>query len=258
MEKFYESTVATAIHDGQPSEPVASGAADTETIMLTAMRAGRAPRSIMRTGSHELRNMSLGFDLKPPQAYQRLCEAFSSQGGDPTEFRPHGEMIRVLATSRPGGVFLCLGGGAGEMGAWVLGGMDLASRLVIVVHVQDAAAFLGDVRDHRFDLITDLSPGQAAELSRLALGRLAPGAFYMTRHSPAELTNMLSAQDAAAGNQESALDSNRFVLAHLPGELGVTLIARGPQTILAKRRGGRRARQGVTPLFSARSRSARD
>lgn len=243
------------------------------------MRPGRAPRSIMRPGSHELRNMSLGFDLKPPQAYQRLCEAFSSRGGEPTEFRPHGELIRVLAASRPGGVFLCLGGGAGEMGAWVLGGMDLASRLVVVVqdgneadklrpvfdddlrvtvHVQDAAAFLGDVRDHRFDLITDLSPGQAAELSRLALGRLAPGAFYMTRHSPAELTQMLSAQGAAAGTRESALDPNRFVLAHLPGELDVTLVARGPQKFLAKRRGGRRARQGVTPLFSARPRSGRD
>jgi len=248
--------------------------------MLTAMRAARRPRSIMRPGSHELRNMSQGFHLKPPQAYLRLCEIFSSQGGEPTAFRPHGEMTRVLAASRPGGVVLCLGGGAGEMGAWALGGMDLASRLVVVaqdekeadmlrpvfdddlrvtVHVQDAAAFLGDVRDHRFDLITDLSPGQAAELSRLALGRLATGAFYMTRHSPAELTQMLSAQDTAAGNQESALDPKQFFLAHLPGELDVTLIARGEHRIQAKRRGGRRgARQGVTPLFSARPRSAGD
>ncbi len=223
--------------------------------------------------------MSQGFDLRPPQAYLRLCESFSSRGGEPTAFRPHGEMARLLAASRPGGVFLCLGGGAGEMGAWVLGGMDLASRLVVVVqdgddadllrpvfgddlrvtvHVQDAAAFLGDVRDHRFDLITDLSPGQAAELSRLALDRLATGAIYMTRHSPAQLTEMLSVQGTAAGNQESALDPNRFVLAHLPGELNITLIARGPQRIQAERRGGRRARQGITPLFSARPRSAED
>ena len=223
--------------------------------------------------------MSQGFNLEPPQAYLRLCEAFSSQGVEPTALRPLGELTRVLAASRPGGVFLCLGGGAGELGAWVLGGMDLASRLVIVaqdrdegdvlrpvfgddlrvaVHVQDAAAFLGDVRDHRFDLITDLNPGPATELSRLALGRLATGALYMTRHSPAELTQMLSVQGTEAGNQESALDPSRFVLTHLPGELDVTLIARGPQRIQAKRRGGRRARQGVTPLFSARSRNAAD
>lgn len=223
--------------------------------------------------------MSLGFDLKPPQAYQRLCEAFSSRGGEPTEFRPHGELTRVLAASRPGGVFLCLGGGAGEMGTWVVGGMDLSSRLVVVVengneadmlrpifaddlritvHVQDAVAFLGDVRDHRFDLITDLSPGQAGELSRLALVGLAPNAFYMTRHSPAQLTQVLSVQGTAAGNQESVLDPGQFVLTHLAGELGVTLIARGPQKIQPKRRGGRRARQGITPLFSARPRSAGD
>ena len=124
--------------------------------------------------------MSQSFDSKPPQAYLRLCEIFSYQDRDPTALRPRGELARVLAASRPGGVFLCLGGGAGEMGAWVLGGMDLSSRLVVVVqdgdeddklrpvfgddlritvHVQDAVAFLGDVRDHRFDLITDLSPG---------------------------------------------------------------------------------------------------
>ncbi len=223
--------------------------------------------------------MSQSFDLKPPQAYLRLRETFSCRDGEPTAFRHHGEITRVLTASRPGGVFLCLGGGAGEMGAWAVGGMDLSSRLVVVVqdedeadklrpvfgddlritvHVQDAVAFLGDVRDHRFDLITDLSPGQAAALSRLALVRLAPSAFYMTRHSPAQLTRMLSLQGTAAGNQESALDPGQFVLTHLAGELDVTLIARGPQRIQPKRRGGRRAMQGITPLFSARPRSAGD
>ena len=224
--------------------------------------------------------MSVEFDSEPPQAYLRLCETFPPGGGGPTVAPRLCEVTRVLAASRPGGVFLCLGPGSGETGTWVLGGMDLASRLVVVVqggdeadtlervfdgdlrvtvHVQDAVTFLGDVRDHRFDLITDLSPGQAAELSRLALGRLATGAFYMTRHSPAELTQMLSAQDTAAGNQESALDPKQFFLAHLPGELDVTLIARGEHRMQAKRRGGRRgARQGVTPLFSARPRSAGD
>jgi len=223
--------------------------------------------------------MSQSFDLKPPQAYLRLCEIFSCQDRDPTALRPRGELARVLAASRPGGVFLCLGGGAGEMGAWVLGGMDLSSRLVVVVqdgdesdklrpifgddlritvHVQDAAAFLGDVRDHRFDLITELSPGPASELSRLALARLAPSAFYMTRHSPAQLTQMLSVQNTAGGNQESAPDPNQFVLTHLAGELDITLVARGPQRIQPKRRGGRRSRQGITPLFSARTPGAGD
>ena len=217
------------------------------------------------------------FDSDPPPAYSRLCEALSSRGGGPTVNLPLGEVTRVLAASRPGGVFLCLGRGAGEMGTWILDGMDLASRLVVVVEdgeeagmlgpifgddlrvtvqVQDAVAFLGDVRDHRFDLITDLNPEQPADLTCLALDRLAVGAFYMTRHSAPELTEMLSSSDAAAGNHEAAQDSSTFVLAHLPGEVGVTLIAHGPRRIQAKRRGGRRTKRGVTPLFSSRPRGA--
>ncbi len=231
----------------------------------------------MRPGTHGSSNMSRRFDSDPPQAYSRLCEALSTRGGGPTVTPPLGEMARVLATSRPGGVFLCLGHGAGEMGTWILGGMDLASRLLIVVeegeeagvlrpifgddlrvtvHVQDAVSFLGDVRDHRFDLITDLNPGQPADLTCLALGRLAVGAFYMTRHSAPELTEMLSSSDAIAENHAAALDFSTFALAHLPGAVGVTLIAHGPQRIQAKRRGGRRAKRGVTPLFSSRPRGA--
>lgn len=223
--------------------------------------------------------MSRSFTSKPPPAYLRLCEIFSYQDREPTGLRPRGELARVLAACRPGGVFLCLGGGAADMGAWVVDGMDLSSRLVVVVqdgdeahklppvfgddlritvHVQDPVAFLGDVRDHRFDLITELSPGPATELSRLALARLAPGAVYMTRHSPAQLTQMLSVQNAAAGDQESAPDPDQFVLTHLAGELDITLVARGPQRIQPKRRGGRRSRQGITPLFSTRTPSAGD
>ena len=229
----------------------------------------------MRPGTHASSNMSRRFGSDPPQAYSRLCEALSSRGDGPTVTPPLGEVTRVLTTSRPGGVFLCLGRGAGEMGTWILDGMDLASRLVVVVeegeeagmlrpifgddlrvtvHVQDPVSFLGDVRDHRFDLITDLNPEQPADLTRLALERLAVGAFYMTRHSAPELTEMLSSSDAAAASHAAALDSSTFALAHLPGAVDVTLIAHGPRRIQPKRRGGRRAKRGVTPLFSPRPR----
>ena len=218
--------------------------------------------------------MSREFNLQPPQAYARLCETLSARGGAPVVTPALGEVARVLAASRPGGVFLCLGRGAGEMAAWILDGMDLSGRLVVVVqdsdeaevlrpilgddlritvHAQEAAAFLGDVRDHRFDLITDLSSGQPADLTRLALGRLALGAFYMSLHGAPELSEMLSGQTTGAGDQEAAMDPGSFAFAHLSGELGVSLIVRGPQRVQAKRRGGRRARQGVTPLFSSRA-----
>lgn len=223
--------------------------------------------------------MSRAFDSQAPKAYLRLCETRALQGHLPALNPPLGEVIRVLSASRPGGVFLCLGQGAGETGAWILDGMDLSSRLVVVVedgleadmlrsllgddlrvtvHVQDALSFLGDVRDHRFDLITDLSPGECAELTRLALERLALGAFYMTRHPAVVLTQMLCATATAAEGQEAVLDPNAFVLAHLPGALAVSLIVHRPQKPQAKRRGGRRAREGITPLFSSRPRSTGD
>ncbi len=216
--------------------------------------------------------MSREFNLQPPQAYARLCETLSARGGAPAVAPALGEVARVLAASRPGGVFLCLGRGAGEMAAWILDGMDLSGRLVVVVqnsdeakvlrpilgddlritvHAQEAAAFLGDVRDHRFDLITDLSSGLPADLTRLALGRLALGAFYMSLHGAPQLSEMLSGQ--TTGAEEAALDPASFVFAHLSGELDVSLIVRGPQRVQAKRRGGRRTRQGVTPLFSSRA-----
>ena len=43
-----------------------------------------------------------------------------------------------------------------------------------------------------------------------------------------------------------------FAFAQLPAELAVSLMVRGPHRVQGKRRGGRRARQGVTPLFSSK------
>lgn len=222
--------------------------------------------------------MSSEFEAQAPKAYVRLCETLSAQGDGPAVTVEVGEVIRVLSASRPGGVFLCVGDGAGESGTWVLDGMDLSSRLVVVVedahaadtlravfgddlritvHVQEAVAFLGDVRDHRFDLITDLSREQSPRLTELELGRLGVGAFFMTRHSCAALAEMLSDRNAQDGTR-AALDLGAFTLARLPGELGVTLLAHRSPRPEAKRRGGRRSRAGVTPLFSSRPRTAGD
>jgi hypothetical protein len=218
--------------------------------------------------------MPQGFNLQPPSAYTRLCETRVSADSEAAITPPLGEFVRVLATSRPGGVFLCLGHAAGEMATWILDGMDLSGRLVAVVedneeaevlrplfgddlrvtvHVQDALGFLCDVRDHRFDLITDLNPGDPADLTRLALGRLALGAFYLSLHAAPELAGMLRAQAADGGHCEAPLHADRFAFAHLRSDLGISMLVHGPQRFQAKRRGGRRARQGVTPLFSTRA-----
>ena len=213
------------------------------------------------------------FDLRPPQSYSRLCEQLIGAGREACVAPALGELVRVLAASRPGGVMLCLGAGAGELATWILDGLDLSARLVVVVsdeneagllkalfgddmrvtvHVQDALEFLGDVRDHRFDLITDLSPGQPGALAHLALARLAPGAMYLSRHPAPTLAETLAAPKVPVQKPETAVLRDHFSFAQLRGELGVSLVVHGPQRVAAKRRGGRRARQGVTPLFSSR------
>lgn len=209
-----------------------------------------------------------------PHAYTRLCESLASRGERPAVSHKLGELTRALTASRPGGVFLCLGHGAGEMATWVFDGMDLSGRLVIVVpnnqeadalrplldddmritvHVQDALAFLGDVRDHRFDLITDLNPVEGAGIAPMALRRLALGAFYLSPHGVSELAGILSVENAAGAGEEAAPNAAGFAFAQLPAELGVSLTVHGPQRVQTKRRGGRRARQGVTPLFSSKT-----
>ena len=217
--------------------------------------------------------MSFPVTSQPPQAYSRLCESLASRGDEPAVSTLLGELTRALAASRPRGVFLCLGRGAGEMATWIFDAMDLSGRLVVVVqdnreagelralladdmrvtvHVQDPVAFLSDVRDHRFDLITDLTPPKGTDPGRLALARLALGAFYLSLHGARELADILSVEDGVAPGEEAALDANSFAFAQLPAELAVSLMVRGPHRVQGKRRGGRRARQGVTPLFASR------
>ena len=73
----------------------------------------------------------------------------------------------------------------------------------------------------------------------------------MTRHDIAELEKMLSAE---APGSDGIPGVDPLVSTGLPLEPGVTLVVRGPPEVRTKRRGGRRSRQGVTPLFSSRPR----
>lgn len=239
--------------------------------------AERDTHPIMPTGTREasIGDMSREFHTRPPQAYLRLGEMRDPKGGETGMPAALGEMLRVLAASRPGGVFLCLGLDAGEAGAWIIDGMDLSSRLVIVledaehaarlreviaddlrvtVHVQGMAEFLADVREHRFDLIADLGAAPCPARTRLSLGRLGLGGLYVCRWEIATLQAQASAPLALDDADEAAPDLEAFVATRLPAELGVTLMAHRPPRPPGKRRGGRRTRGRVTPLFSSRPR----
>ncbi|MFI6404397.1 O-methyltransferase [Streptomyces sp. NPDC050548] len=138
-----------------------------------------------------------------------------------------GSLLAVLAAARPGGRILELGTGVGEGTAWLLSGMDQASRLVTVeldATVQavareqlgsdarvtfvtgDGGEWLDDYAGEPFDLVfADTWPGKFTHLER-ALELVAPGGMY--------LIDDLSPQP---GWPESHETSVRRLLAELEG-----------------------------------------
>lgn len=111
-----------------------------------------------------------------------------------------GSLLAALAAGRPGGRILELGTGAGEGAAWLLSGMDRASRLTTVeldAGVQaiareqlgsdprvsfvagDGGAWLEEFDGEPFDLVfADTWPGKFTHLDR-ALELVAPGGTYL-------------------------------------------------------------------------------
>ncbi len=161
-----------------------------------------------------------------------------------------GRAARVLAASKPGGLLLNVE--APELSFFIADGMDIRSQLVsvsgdpdvhaalkrrlsddirITAHAQHPVEFLGDVRDHRFDLIVfgALDPPAA----RLAAAGLAPGgllALFPDRAPDASSQDELGHTLANAGLLVSA------------GIEGSLIAARAPEGLKPKRRGGRRKR----------------
>jgi len=139
-----------------------------------------------------------------------------------------GSLARALVASKKAGTFLCIGAGAGEIGAWALDAMDYSSGLVMLVqdesearvlerefdrdvrasvHLQDSESFLIDVRAHRFDLIVDLLREAHPLVVRRGLDLLAAGGFYLGWHL-GDLASECFAQrvdgsDAHAGSVEA-------------------------------------------------------
>jgi predicted O-methyltransferase YrrM len=111
-----------------------------------------------------------------------------------------GALLAALAASKPSGRFLELGTGTGHGSAWILAGMDAASRLdtvdtdvnVVAVakrhlgaddrvtfHVMDGATFIGASEPGQFDLIyADAWPGKFTYLDE-ALALLRVGGIYV-------------------------------------------------------------------------------
>ena len=111
-----------------------------------------------------------------------------------------GALLAALAASKPGGRFLELGTGTGHGTAWLLSGMDSASRLDTVdteqlfvsvairylshdkrvsFHLMDGGAFVRHAPQGAFDLIyADAWPGKFSHLDE-TLALLRPGGMYV-------------------------------------------------------------------------------
>lgn len=111
-----------------------------------------------------------------------------------------GQVLRLLAASKPHGLLLEIGTGIGQGTAWLLDGLPLTSRLVsldhnaetqavakrylgqdlrLTFHQQDASSFLEDMAQQRFDLIfADARPGKYEALDQ-AVALLNEGGLYI-------------------------------------------------------------------------------
>ncbi|MEU9087442.1 hypothetical protein [Streptomyces sp. NPDC048357] len=69
-----------------------------------------------------------------------------------------GSLPALLAATRPAGRILELGTGVGEGTAWLLGGMDRASRLVTVERLLTGIEERADFRTVRMDWANDSGP----------------------------------------------------------------------------------------------------
>ena len=135
-----------------------------------------------------------------PASLTGILQDTAAMGFRMASERQTGSLLRTLAASRVAGRFLELGTGTGVGTAWLLAGMDSASRLDsveidvsaldiarrhlggdprVTFHLTDGEAFLEQSASMRFDLIyADAWPGKFSHLD-LALSLLRVGGFYV-------------------------------------------------------------------------------
>ena len=196
-------------------------------------------------------------DQNPRAAYSRIRAALEASGCA-REISPEiGRMARALTASKTAGAFLCIGEGAGEVGAWILDGMDHSSGLVTLVqdereaaviereldrdvrasvHLQDAAEFLTDVHAHRFDLIVDLITDKHPKAVRLGLGLLRAGGVYLAAHLDRLSREALTRCDRELDGQPFPLEPDDFEVARFGERLDSLIIVRRTERIRPMRR----------------------
>lgn len=138
--------------------------------------------------------------LKPPPLLDAILEGTKALGFSMASEPRTGAMLRVLASSKPGGRFLELGTGTGISTAWLLDGMSINARLTTVdndagmqsvarnilghdprleIVTADGIDFLRHQKGESFDFIfADAMPGKYEALDE-ALALLRKGGLYI-------------------------------------------------------------------------------
>jgi predicted O-methyltransferase YrrM len=187
-------------------------------------------------------------DAKVSAACARIRSALAGHARDGGLAPELGGVIRALAASKPAGTILCRGEDVGEIGAWILDGMDPASGLValvqepheeavlvrelgrdlrVSVHRQDAESFLTDVHAHRFDLIVDRDADDHPAVLRLGLGLLRAGGLYLAPHRLRDsLAELLAREPAESPGHAPGLEPTEWTFASLGGAQDTLIITR--------------------------------
>lgn len=136
--------------------------------------------------------------VDPKTTLERIAARAAAAGFDAASTPQVGKLLTALAASKPGGLMLELGTGAGLGTACLLGGMDSAARLITVELDPALSAIARDeLSDDRvewvvgdggdwlsanttgFDLVfADTWPGKFSHLDE-ALAAVNPGGFYV-------------------------------------------------------------------------------
>ena len=114
-----------------------------------------------------------------------------------------GALMRTLAATKPSGVVLVLGARHPDAVVWLMDGLDITTRLVVLVesadvskavakrlgddiriatHVQPVLSFLTDIKSHRMDMIVCDTRITSPQLLQTILSLLAPGGIVMCLH----------------------------------------------------------------------------
>ncbi len=139
-------------------------------------------------------------NLNPPAVLSELEAATEQYGFKLSSDQLTGSLLRTLAASKPGGMFLELGTGTGMACAWLLDGMDDHSQLITVdnnegvmevakqhladdsrisFHDADSLAIIDSLKDNSFDLIfADTYGGKFQEFEK-AFHLLKPHGIYI-------------------------------------------------------------------------------